>query len=186
VHLKRQHFITSAGSIYCAASVNALTDLTIHHVHRFFGRDVADHLSHHFSHEVRQSYENLNFNAEANTNHPDEQVLQVQLWLQNNFNRQSISIHALARNFGMSQRTLSRRFKEATNMSPMDYLQQQRYEAARELLQTSNLSIKEIAYRVGYLDVSYFGKLFKQHANLSPRDYRSTVRARLFSSNRRN
>ena len=181
VQLKRQHFITTAGNLYCAGSINALTDLTLHHVHRFYGRDVAEHLSHHFSHEVRQPFDELSFSSERNTNHPDELVLQIQLWMQNNLGKTNVSLAHLAGLFGMSPRNLSRRFKEATNMTPIAYLQNQRVIAAKELLQSSSLSIKEIAYRVGYLDVSYFSKLFKQLAALTPREYRSTQRAQLFN-----
>ena len=182
VELKRQHFITSAGKIYCAASVNALTDLSIHHIHRYFGQEIANHLSSHFSHEVRQPFDRLSFNAEENTNHPDEVVLQAQLWMQNHLNKAAISIRKLAELFGMSQRNFGRRFKVATNMTPVQYLQNRRLDAAKELLQNSNLSIKEIAYRVGYLDVSYFTKLFKEFAFATPKEYRKKVRAKLFSS----
>jgi len=182
IQVKRQHFITNAGRIYCAASINALTDLTLHHVHRFINKDVSERLSHHFSHEVRQPFDRLSFTQEENTNHPDELVLQAQLWLQNNLSKTTISICELSKFFGMSHRNFTRRFKQATNITPIQYLQKQRVNAAQELLQSSNLSIKEIAYRTGYLDVSYFSKLFKQQISISPNEYRRTVRAKLFSS----
>lgn len=182
VKLQRQHFITEDGSTYCAASVNALTDLTLHHVHRFIGHEVSDHLSNHFSPEVRQPFDKLSFNASRNTNHPDELVLQVQLWMQNNLSKNQLNMNSIASSFGMSSRNFNRRFKEATNLTPIQYLQHCRSDAAKELLQTTNLSIKEIAYRVGYLDVSYFTKLFKQLTRLSPKEYRRTMRATLFSS----
>lgn len=180
--LKRQHFITTSENLYCAASVNALTDLTLHHVHRFYGREIADHLSHHFSHEVRQPFDELSFNADHNTNHPDELILQVQLWMQTHYAKANISMHKVAKLFGMSQRNFGRRFKDAANITPLEYLQQCRFNAAKGLLQTSNLSIKEIAYRVGYIDVSYFSKLFREFASITPKEYRKTVRATLFSS----
>jgi len=88
----------------------------------------------------------------------------------------------LAELFGMSQRNFTRRFRSATNMTPVQYLQSQRLREAKELLQNSNLSIAEIAFRVGYIDVSYFTKLFKQFASITPKEYRITVRAKLFSS----
>lgn len=181
VELKRQHFITTAGRIYCAGSVNALTDLTLHHVHRFMNKDVSEHLSRHFSHEVRQPFDKLSFSADKSSSHPDETVLQAQLWMQNHLNKAAISMRSLAELFGMSQRNFTRRFKTATNMTPVQYLQRRRFSAAKELLQNSNLSIKEIAYRVGYLDVSYFTKLFKELASITPKEYRTTVRAKLFS-----
>jgi len=143
---------------------------------------VADHLSQHFSHEVRQSFDRLSFNQEENSNHPDEVILQTQLWMQNNLSKAAISINKLASLFGMSQRNFTRRFRVATNMTPLQYLQSQRLLEAKELLQNSNLSISEIAYRVGYVDVSYFTKLFKQFVSLTPKQYRTMVRAKLFSS----
>jgi len=182
VELKRQHFITSAGRLFCAASINAQTDLNLHHVHRVFGKDVSDHLAQHFSHEVRQPFDKLSFNQEDNSNHPDEVILQAQLWMQNNLSNHNISIDALATLLGMSQRNFNRRFRDATNLPPLKYLQSQRLSEARDLLQNTNLSISEIAYRVGYVDVSYFSKLFRRFSSTTPRKYRTTVRAKLFSS----
>jgi transcriptional regulator GlxA family with amidase domain len=81
----------------------------------------------------------------------------------------------------MSQRTLNRRFKRATGVSPGRYLQQLRLEHARELLRDSNLSVTEIAAKVGYQDVAYFSTLFRLHMSLSPTAYRKSVRGKLFS-----
>jgi len=180
--LKRQHFITNAGKLYCAGSINALTDLTLHHVHRFYSKKVSEHLAQHFSHEVRQPFDRLSFTQKENTNHPDEAILQAQLWMQNHLNKASITIQQLADVFGMSQRNFTRRFRQATNMTPLKYLQNQRLSEAKELLQNSNLSIGEIAYRVGYIDVSHFTKLFKDFFSTTPKKYRMQVRAKLFSS----
>lgn len=182
VELKRQHFITTAGRLFCAASINAQTDLSLHHVHRVFGKDVSDHLAQHFSHEVRQPFDRLSFNQDDNSNHPDEVILQAQLWMQNRLSDNEVSMQSLANMLSMSQRNFNRRFRDATNMSPLKYLQSQRFNQARELLKNSNLSISEIAYRVGYNDVSHFSKLFRQFSSTTPKEYRTTVRAKLFSS----
>ena len=182
IELKRQHFITSAGRLFCAASINAQTDLTLHHVHRVFGKEIADHLAQHFSHEVRQPFDKLSFNQEDNSNHPDEVILQAQLWMQNNLGNHDITIEALAKILGMSQRNFNRRFRDAARISPLKYLQEQRHRLARDLLQNTNLSISEIAYRVGYVDVSYFSTLFQRFSSTTPKKYRTMVRAKLFSS----
>jgi transcriptional regulator GlxA family with amidase domain len=182
VELKRQHFITTAGRLFCAASINAQTDLSLHHVHRVFGKDVSDHLAQHFSHEVRQPFDRLSFNQDDNSNHPDEVILQAQLWMQNKLSDHEVSMQSLADLLGMSQRNFNRRFRDATNLSPLKYLQSQRFNQARELLQNTNLSISEIAYRVGYNDVSHFSKLFRKFSSTTPKKYRTTVRAKMFSS----
>lgn len=182
VQLKRQHFITEAGRLFCAASINAQTDLCLHHIRRFYGQDVASHLSQHFSHEVRQPYDRLNFNQDVNTNHADEDVLQSQLWLQNHLGDNQLSISELAKMFGMSSRNYNRRFQQATGHSPSHYLQNLRMNEARELLQNTNLTIGEISFRVGYLDASHFTALFKRFNNTTPRQFRIAVRAKLFSN----
>ena len=182
VELKRQHFITSAGRLFCAGSVNALTDLTLHHVHRFTSKEVAEHLSRHFSHEVRQPFDKLTYHADKTSSHPDEIILQAQLWMQNHLNKPAITVRDIAKHFGMSQRNFLRRFKSATNMTPIQYLQNSRYNEAKNLLQNSNLSIKETAYRIGYIDVSYFTKLFKSLSSITPKEYRISARAQLFAN----
>ncbi len=180
VNLKRQYFITQAGNLYCAASVNSLADLTVHFIQRFFGKAVASHVERHFSHEIRKSYESSGYFENIQNPHPDEQITQIQIWLQDNYYRE-INFPQVAERFGMSVRSLNRRFKAALSKAPLQFLQETRINIARDLLKTSNLSISEIADKVGYQDPSYFTLLFKKQLATSPNDYRKTVRAKLFS-----
>ncbi len=182
VQLKRQHFITQSGSLYCAASINSLADLTIHFIQRFFNQAVAQHIQRHFSHEIRRPYEAVSYFEDHNTNHPDEEILQAQLWMQNNLSK-SVRIIDMSEQFGMSPRNFSRRFKIAIGKTPMQYLHELRLNSAKDLLQSSNLSVGEIADKIGYNDVSHFSKLFRRELSITPRDYRTTVRAKLFNAN---
>ena len=181
VQLKRQHFITQAGNLYCAASVNSLADLTVHFIQRFFGKAIASHVERHFSHEIRKSYESSGYFEKADNPHPDEDITQIQIWLQDNYQR-NIKLPQLAERFGMSLRTLNRRFKAALGKTPVAFLQEIRINTARDLLKTSNLSLSEIADKVGYQDASYLSQLFKKHLATSPQEYRKTVRGKLFSA----
>jgi transcriptional regulator GlxA family with amidase domain len=181
VHLKRQYFITQASNLYCAASINSLADLTVHFIQRLMGKAIASHVERHFSHEIRRSYESSSYLEKDHSYHPDEEVIQIQIWLQDNYHR-NISFAQIAERFGMSVRTLNRRFKSAVGQSPLMYLQEVRINTARDLLKTSNLSISEIADKVGYQDSSYFTTLFKKQLSTTPIAYRLTVRAKLFST----
>jgi transcriptional regulator GlxA family with amidase domain len=60
-------------------------------------------------------------------------------------------------------------------------LAQQRLRVAKELLRESNLAVAEIAYQVGYQDGSHFSRLFKKLLGQTPKQYRDTVRGKLFS-----
>ena len=179
VHLKRQYFLTQAGNLYCAASVNALGELMVHIIHRLYGSETATHVARNFFHEIRNLNEPVGYLADQVQYHPDEQVAQAQIWLQDNFGR-PVRMAELASQLGMSVRTFNRRFKAALGKTPLSYLQEIRLENARELLQKANLSVAEVAGRVGYQDTGAFSKLFTAHYHTSPTRYRETVRAKLF------
>lgn len=180
VHLKRQYFITQAGNIYCAASVNTLAELMVHIIYLWFGRPVAHNVERNFFHEIRGTFEPSRYYAEHVEHHSDENILQAQIWLDDNFARK-VSISQLAKHFGMSTRTFNRRFVAALGTAPVAYLQQLRLQHARELLQNTNLSIQEISNLCGYQDISYFTRLFHKNCGATPGKYRETVRAKLFS-----
>jgi len=182
VLLKRQYFITQAGNIYCAASVNTLAELMVHIIYLWFGRAVANNVERNFFHEIRGTFEPSRYFAEHVEHHSDENILQVQIWLDDNFTRK-VSFPLLAGQFGMSTRNFNRRFKQALGKTPSEYLRDLRLTHARDLLQKSNLSIMEIAGVSGYQDVSHFTRQFHKHFQLTPGEYRETVRAKLFSVN---
>ena len=56
------------------------------------------------------------------------------------------------------------------------------FETAKDLLQTSNLTISEVAYKIGYQDMGHFTGLFKKLISTTPSEYRATVRANLFTA----
>lgn len=180
VQLKQQHFITQAGNLYCAASINSIADLTIHLIQRFFNRAVAQHIQRHFSHEVRKDYEAMSFFETETNNHPDEDILQLQLWLKGNLEK-SISLDDMADYCRMSTRNLSRRFKQATGKTPRQYLMSARLKMARDLLQSSNLTIGDIADKTGFNDASHFSQTFHKSFSSTPSEFRTSLRAKLFS-----
>lgn len=181
VDLKRQYFITQAGNLYCAASVNAMAELMVHLVARLYGRHAATQVERNFFHEIRSSFEPTSYFSDNVEYHPDEQVVQAQIWFEDNFSK-PIKISDVAKQFGFSMRTFDRRFKNALGKTPLQYLQRTRLNNARELLQKSNLSISEIAVHCGYQDAAAFSKIFHRQFGTSPMKYRETVRAKLFSA----
>lgn len=87
-----------------------------------------------------------------------------------------VSTNEIADALHVSYRTLHRRFNAAANMPPLAYLQSLRVEHAKELLESSRLSLEQIVDRVGYSDVSAFRRLFVRTAGLSPAQYRQRFR----------
>ncbi len=180
VQLKRRHLITQSDNLYCAGSVNSGADLMIHLVEEWFGQRIARQVENQFSPEIRRPFRAHAYQSLDDSAHHDEMVLTAQQWLQDQLH-ETVSMEDLARQLQCSPRTLTRRFKSAVGMTPSGYLQQQRLAAARELLRTTNLSVGEVAFRVGLHDVSYFTTLFQKHNGLTPGRYRKSVRGKLFS-----
>jgi AraC-like DNA-binding protein len=67
---------------------------------------------------------------------------------------------------------LAHTFKEDTGMAPIQYLVHCRIEESKKLLTYSDLSISEIAMKVGYPNANYFNLLFKKMAGVPPGVYR--------------
>jgi transcriptional regulator GlxA family with amidase domain len=181
VQLKQEYFITQAENIYCAASVNSLADLTVHFITRFFSTAIAQHVEKHFSHEIRKSYDKSAYFDRLQKPHPDETIIQIQDWLESHYH-QAVNFQQLSKQFDLSVRSLNRRFKNALDQTPNNYLQKMRINAAKDLLQNTNLAINEIADQIGCPDPSYFTNLFKKHLHITPIAYRKTVRAKLFQA----
>ena len=83
-----------------------------------------------------------------------------------------ITIDDMAKVACISKYHFSRLFKESTGQSPYKYLSQYRIDKAKDLLISTNLSVNEIALRVGFDDMSSFIYLFKQHMHVSPLQFR--------------
>ena len=83
-----------------------------------------------------------------------------------------IRIGEIAKHCGLDRSYLSKLFKNATDMTPQEYLLSFRMNKAKELLKDSSISVQNVAYSVGYNDPLSFSKFFKRETGLSPSEYR--------------
>lgn len=84
----------------------------------------------------------------------------------------NLSINELAVLSGRSLSTFKRDFESQYNDTPANYIKKQKLLKAAELLITTDLSVSEIGYEIGFNDISHFTKTFKQHYHLIPSEYR--------------
>lgn len=110
------------------------------------------------------------------TSHDDAAVLKAQAWVRQHWMR-SNPIEELVRICGLPERSFKRRFKKATGLTPMDYIQHIRIEHARQLLESSALPVDTIAADTGYEDPAFFRKLFKRLTTMTPSAYRLKFRS---------
>ncbi len=85
---------------------------------------------------------------------------------------EALSLDELARSAFLSPHYFCESFKQATGLSPFQYLAQVRIEEAKRLLDTTRESVTAIACSVGFSDSSYFARVFRAAEGLSPSAYR--------------
>nr|WP_315153419.1 two-component regulator propeller domain-containing protein [uncultured Flavobacterium sp.] len=102
----------------------------------------------------------------------DEKLIQkVMHFINNNLNNPSLNVEMIAAEIGISRVHLHRKLKELTNQSSRDLIRNIRLKQAGELLATKHTNISEVAYLVGFSNISKFSTSFKQFYGLSPKSY---------------
>lgn len=101
----------------------------------------------------------------------DRRLRRVVEFIEDNLS-EDLSLQALADISAMSPFHFARSFKTATGASPLQYVIDARVCRARVLLRSTDLTIAEVAFRVGYKDSSRFGRHFKRRVGHSPGSYR--------------
>ncbi|HEY5703448.1 MAG TPA: helix-turn-helix domain-containing protein [Gammaproteobacteria bacterium] len=107
--------------------------------------------------------------------HADSAVRNCENWLAKHF-REKNCITQVVKFSKIPERSLKRRFKSATGSSLIEYIQNQRIEEAKRLLETDDMAVEEISNRVGYEDAAFFRRLFKRTTGLRPGQYRKMFR----------
>lgn len=159
------------GRVITSAGASAAMDLLLHLIRRFASRELAQQCSRYLLIDNVRSEQSVYISWSMPRSHADEAVLRVQNWMESNF-ASPCSIDELAARFGFGVRNFKRRFKEATGHAPLAYLQTLRMEKAKELLETTRLSIETITCRVGYEDSNSFRRLFCRRVGVSPAAFR--------------
>lgn len=166
-----ERIITDSEGVYTSGGAISSFNLILYLIEKFVGKDPALHLSRAFAIDYPRRSQ-APFHLFTNQkDHGDEQILRVQEYLENHL-AQTMTIDALARQFGMSRRNLIRRFKRATLNPPGIYLQRLRMEAAKRYFEKSDKNVSEVMAAVGYTDANTFRKLFQQHSGYLPSRYR--------------
>lgn len=164
-------FADAAGRLVTAGGATSWHDLALHIISRHAGPDEALRIAKAYllkSHDEGQlPYRPL----VKPLPHPDAAVRDCEAWLARHFRESGAVARAVAHS-RLAERTLKRRFKSVTGVSLIEYLQDLRIEEAKRLLESSRRSADEISAAVGYLDASFFRRLFKRRTGVTPVHYR--------------
>lgn len=170
------HDRSGPGQISTSAGCAAGLDLCLAMIREDFGLKIANTIARRMVAPVHRDGGQSQY-AEAPAGTVDDDNFGPVLdWMITNLDR-PFSMEDVALEFGFSLRTFQRRFKEVTSLSPHQWLVRQRITKARELLESSDHSVEQIASRTGLGSAPNLRKHLARHLGTTPRAYRSAFRA---------
>jgi len=104
-----------------------------------------------------------------------DRILTMMSFIQENY-AEKLTLEQIADAASISTRECLRCFRESIRQSPTDYLIEYRVQVAKKLLETTDLSVTEIALRCGFNSNSYFTKIFRRSCGKTPNTYRKELR----------
>jgi len=105
---------------------------------------------------------------------PRDVINDVKDYLDNNYNER-YDRKELSKKFGLNEDYMGQVFRKVTGSNISNYINTQRIEAAKDLLTETDAKIIDIAYHVGFDNLTHFHRQFKRQTNLTPSEYRSVM-----------
>ena len=171
VNLVADKIITEEQRLYTSGGANSYWNLLLHLVEKYANRDTAILAAKYFAVEAGRNSQSPFMMFNGQKWHEDEPIKLAQTFIEDNVT-EKISVEELASRFAIGRRNFERRFKKATNNTPVEYIQRVKMEAAKKWLESGRKNVNEVMYDVGYTDAKAFRDVFKKITGMTPVDYR--------------
>jgi transcriptional regulator GlxA family with amidase domain len=164
--------ITEHDNIYSSGGANSLWNLLLYLVEKFSDRETAVMISKYFAIDIGRDSQSQFAIFKGQRKHDDPDIRKVQDFIEKNYD-EKITIENLAGLLLVGRRTFERRFKDATNNTPLEYVQRVRIEAAKKFFEAARKNVSDVMYDVGYTDSKAFRDTFKKVTGLTPIEYKN-------------
>ncbi|MBO9625241.1 MAG: helix-turn-helix domain-containing protein [Microbacterium sp.] len=173
VRLRPDALFVDNGRVLTAAGASAAVDATMHLIATDHGAAVAAEVSRITLAAPHRDGGQRQFIARPTVAPaPSGSAGQIQAWLLSRVD-EPLSLAEVAAHFGVSVRTLTRRFRAETGRTLGDWFADARVDRARELLETTDLLVDDVAVRSGFATAAALRKHFRDRLGLAPQQYRS-------------
>ena len=160
------------GTVWTSAGVSAGIDLALALVEEDLGRTAALAVARYLVVFLKRPGGQAQFSAALALQSAEDQFGALHDWI-NQHLLDDISLPLLARQAGMSERSFSRHYLEATGLTPARAVERLRVEAARRLLSETRLPVKRISRRCGFGSEETMRRSFLRVLSATPQDYRA-------------
>lgn len=157
--------------LVCSGASTSWHDLALYLFARFVGAIAAQEVARLYALQWHREGLAPYLVFEGRTDHGDAEIRAAQEWLARHF-AVANPVEEAVRRSRLAERTFKRRFRGATGLAPLAYVQQLRIADAKRRLEQTDAGVDEIGWRVGYEDPAFFRRLFKRTTGLTPSAYR--------------
>lgn len=164
--------ITEENRVYSSGGANSYWNLLLHLLEKYTDRDTAILASKYFAIDIDRDSQSVFTLFNGQKDHNDEEIKKSQAYIEAHF-KEKITVDQLADLVAVSRRSFERRFKQATNNTPIEYIQRVKIEAAKRSFEATRKNITEVMFDVGYTDTKAFRNVFKKITGLTPLGYRN-------------
>lgn len=164
------------GNVWTSAGVTAGIDLALALVEEDLGRAMALAVARHLVVFLKRPGGQSQFSAALSLQTEDDRFGALHDWIGKHL-ADDISLPLMAERAGMSERSFSRHYTEATGITPARAVEQLRVEAARRLLSETKLPVKRISQRCGFGSEETMRRSFLRLLAATPQDYRARFSA---------
>ena len=172
VEIDRDAIFIQEDTVWTSAGVTAGIDLSLALIEEDCGRDVAMHVARELVVFLKRPGGQAQFSKLLQLQEQDGSAFDdLHLWIMDNLDK-SLTVEMLAQRVNMSPRNFSRMYKQEAGRTPAKAVEILRLEAARRLLEDSELNIDQIARMCGFGDEERMRITFQRNLAISPRDYR--------------
>jgi transcriptional regulator GlxA family with amidase domain len=170
--LAMDKIITDHQGVYTSGGTMSAFNLCLYLVEKHLGREAALFCTKLMQLDIERHSQSPFQIFTGLKKHTDDIIRDIQEFIEMNTS-EKITVDFLADKCNMDRVNFSRRFKKATKLPPIDYIQQIKIEAAKRALEKGTKNINEIMYSVGYIDAKAFRTIFKKISGLSPTEYKA-------------
>ncbi|NCT94131.1 MAG: helix-turn-helix domain-containing protein [Chitinophagaceae bacterium] len=164
--------ITDEGRLYSSGGANSLWNLLLYLLEKYTNREIAILAAKYFAIDIDRNSQAAFTIFTGQKDHKDAEILQAQQIMESSYS-DKLTIESLADQLNIGRRSFERRFKLATNNTPIEYMQRIRIEAAKRSFEVSRKNVSEVMFDVGYNDNKAFRDVFKKITGLTPVEYRN-------------
>lgn len=185
IDFKPDHVVTDSCNVITGGGGFSSLNAVLYFIEKHAGKEVSVELSKLYALDYGRTSQRVFSIFSGQRHHDDHEIHKAQSYIEKAF-KEDITVEQVANEIHMSRRNFIRRFKNATRLNPIEYIQRVKVEAAKKAFETGDANVADVTYSIGYNDLKTFRTVFKKVTGLTPADYRNKYRNQMIEQDREN